>query len=144
MRLRKCHCVTRGGGGLRGSTPPPQGFASRLFIVKGAGLRSTLAARVPHTPWAPKASESSFCPLCTPPVSLNRTLTLTPTPTLVLVMVQFWWSNFHAYSWGKMCNCDHAYLAPFFYVGRMCKVPAKTIWGAQTNNNILFDLIFSN
>ena len=42
--------------------------------------------KVPNTPWAPKASEGKFCPLCTPMLSLNPTLTLTPTPTLSLVV----------------------------------------------------------
>ena len=42
--------------------------------------------KAPNAPWAPKAHEGKFCPLCTPTLSLNPTITLTPSPTLSLVL----------------------------------------------------------
>ena len=43
--------------------------------------------KAPDSPWAPKAPEGKFCPLCTPKLTLIPTLTLTPTPTLTLVLL---------------------------------------------------------
>ena len=71
------HEIDTTGGGPRTKTPPPQGASGQQRVANGAGLTS---------PWAPKAPEGMFCPLCTPPPSLNPTLTLAPTPTLSLVL----------------------------------------------------------
>ena len=61
---------------------PPPGASGHQLVVKGAGLRSPWAQKLPDAPWAPRTPEGKFCPLCTPTLSVNPTLTLTPTPTL--------------------------------------------------------------
>ena len=51
--------------------PPPLGASGQQLVAKGATLRH---------PWAPKAPEGKFCPLCTPTLSLNPQPSPNPTP----------------------------------------------------------------
>ena len=65
--------------------PRPSGASSQQLVVKGAGLRS---------PWAPKVPEGNCCPLCSPTLSLNPSQILTPTPApslvLALIKTEYW------------------------------------------------------
>ena len=60
---------------------PDGSTVANSWLPASGGLRSL------GSPWAPKAPEGSFCPLCTPTLSLSPTLTPTPTPTLSLVLI---------------------------------------------------------
>ena len=58
------------------------------FLWPQCLLSSGASSKVPDAPWAPKALEGKFCPLCNRTLSLNQTLTRTPTATLNLVLTQ--------------------------------------------------------
>ena len=82
-------------GGLGGSAgpamqpppSPPRGLRQQS-VAKGTGLWSPWALKSPNRPWAPKAPEGKFCPLCTTTLTFTPMVTLTPTPSLVLALTK--------------------------------------------------------